>query len=512
MTVAVLSLRGITKHFGPVAALLDVDIDVVPGEVHAVLGENGAGKSTLMKVVYGLLQPDAGAMRLRGEPAHFRSPLDARRAGIGMVHQEFALVDALSIAENLLLSLHPSTRWRWRRNDVDAAARQLAAQLGIELGDLDTPVGMLPVGQRQRIEIMKALAGQPRILILDEPTAVLTPVEVEALFGVLDRLRRAGTAVLFITHKLPEVMAIADRITIMRRARVVARAGRGELGVDELGRLMVGPLAIPSSPQAPPPGAASAGLALTDVVAVGDRGLAAIDGISLSVRRGEIFGVAGVDGNGQAELFEVLAGARPPHAGTVAVAGTAIRHFTPATMSAAGIACVPPDRLRQGVVAAMSVRENAVLNVELLRRLSPGLLTQPAAEIAAARTMVERYAIRVGSLDDPVRSLSGGNMQKLIVARALSLEPRVLVAVNPTRGLDIAAARGVHAAFAAGAARGAAVLLISTELDEILAHAHRLAVLYRGRLSPVLERPFPGQRIGALLAGAGEAGTAHRQP
>ena len=509
MTSPVLSLHGVTKHFGPVAALLDVDVDAFPGEVHAVLGENGAGKSTLMKVIYGLLQPDAGTMRLRGQPARFGSPLDARQAGIGMVHQEFALVDALSIAENLLLSLCPSIRWRWRRDDVGRAAQPLAAQLGIELGDLDTPVGMLPVGQRQRIEIMKALAGQPQILILDEPTAVLTPVEVESLFAVLNRLRRAGTAVLFITHKLPEVMAIADRITIMRRGRVVARAGRGELGADELGRLMVGPLAIPAAPQVPPPGDGPPALALINVVAVDERGRSAIDGVSLSVRRGEIFGVAGVDGNGQAELFEVLAGVRPPQAGTMTVAGTAIRHFTAATMGKAGVAYVPPDRLRQGVVAPMSVRENAILNRELLRRLSPGLLTQPAAEIAAAQAMVERYAIKVGSLRDPVRSLSGGNLQKLIVARALSLEPRVLVAANPTRGLDIAAAQAVHAAFAAAAARGAAVLLISTELDEILAHAHRLAVLYRGRLSAVLERPFPSQRIGALLAGTGEASAAH---
>jgi simple sugar transport system ATP-binding protein len=499
-----LSLRGISKRFGTVEALIDVDFDVYPGAVHAVLGENGAGKSTLMRVIYGLLAPDAGTIARRGAPVAFASALDARRAGIGMVHQEFALVDALSVAENLALSLSPADAWLWHREDVGAAARQVAAQLGIELGDLDAPVGQLPVGHRQRIEIVKALAGRPEVLILDEPTAVLTPAEVGALFAALDRLRQAGTAVLFITHKLPEVMSIADRITVMRRGRVVVQTMRAEVDADAVAQAMVGPL--PPRPQlSAAPSAAPVALELTRVTCLDDRGLPGLDDVSATLRGGEILGIAGVDGNGQAELFEVLAGARVPTHGTIAVDGVPVRMFTPAAMHAAGIACVPPDRLRQGVVAAMSVQENAVLDSELLRRLSPGLLTRPEAQTAVAVDMVRRYAIRTGSLDDPVRSLSGGNMQKLIVARALTRRTRVLVAVNPTRGLDIAAARAVHAALAEDLARGAAVLLISTDLDEILAHAHRAAVLYRGRLSAVLERPFAAARIGALMAGAGDA-------
>ena len=504
MSSPILTLRGIGKRFGAVTALADVDLEVRAGEVHAVLGENGAGKSTLMKVIYGLVAPDTGALYLRRAPLRCADARDARRAGIGMVHQEFALIDARSIAENLALSVCPASRWSWRRADVAAAAQRVAAQLGLELGDLDAPVGSLPVGQRQRIEIVKALAGETHVLILDEPTAVLTAPEVAHLFDVLNRLRRAGTAVLFITHKLPEVMAIADRITVMRRGRVVARALRAEVTEERLAELMVGsPVAIAPPPSPPPPNAPTQ-LELTDLSVVDDLRLPALDRISLAVRRGEVFGIAGVDGNGQAELFEVLGGLRSPAGGRIAVDGVALHRFDPAAMSAAGIGCVPPDRQRHGVVAAMSVRENAVLGAALLRRVSRGPFTRPGAERRVAQALVDAYAIAAASVDMPVRHLSGGNVQKLVVGRALALEPRVLVAAGPTRGLDIAAAQAVYAAFDAALARGAAALLISTDLDEILARAHRLAVLYRGRLSAVVERPFSSARIGALMAGSSE--------
>jgi general nucleoside transport system ATP-binding protein len=501
----ILSLRGIRKRFGAVEALADVDLDVFPGEVHAVLGENGAGKSTLMKVMFGLVIPDSGTLHLHGAGVRFRSALDARRAGIGMVHQEFALIDALSVAENLTLSVCPSIGWWWRRADVVEAARQLAGGIGLPLGDLDAPVGTLAVGMRQRIEIVKALAGNTRILILDEPTAVLTPQEVSQLFTVLARLRAAGTAVVFITHKLAEVMAIADRISVMRRGRVVARAERGTVSETDLARLMIGPLADIAPATTAPADNAPTRLELSGLSVASDRGLPSLHEVSLSVRGGEIFGIAGVDGNGQAELFEVLAGVRAPTAGAVHVDGARIRRFDPAALQHAGVACVPPDRQRQGVVAAMSVRDNAVLSALLLRRLSPGLLTRPAAERYAAQAMVDAYAIKVDDLEAPVRSLSGGNVQKLVVARALSLAPRVLIAASPTRGLDLAAARAVYAAFDAALARGAAVLLISTDLDEILARAHRLAVLSRGQLSAVLERPVSTARLSALMAGHREA-------
>ena len=502
MSPPLLSLRGISKRFGAVEALVDVDLDVAPGEIHAVLGENGAGKSTLMRVVYGLVTPGAGTIAWRSRPVRFASPREARRAGVGMVHQEFTLVDALSVLENLALSLCPNERWWMRRAAIAAEARRLAGELGLELGDLDVPVGELPVGRRQAVEIVKALAGQTALLILDEPTAVLTPNEVAQLFSVLDRLRRAGTAVLFITHKLPEVKAIADRITVMRRGRVVTRVRADDLGEAELAELMVGGLAQADIPAPRLPTEAAPVLELVGVSACNDRGVPMLRDVTFSVRGGEVFGIAGVDGNGQAELFEVLAGVRSPRHGTVVITGARVRDFAPAAMAAAGVGCVPPDRLRHGVVPAMSVRENAVLNAVLVRRISPGVLTRPSAERSFARQLVDRYGIRTGSLEAPVRTLSGGNIQKLVVGRALALEPQVLIAASPTRGLDVGASQAVHSAFGAALSRGAGVLLISTDLDEILARADRLAVLYRGRLSRVFERPFPAVEIGGLMAGS----------
>ncbi|MDX2166812.1 MAG: ABC transporter ATP-binding protein [Deltaproteobacteria bacterium] len=495
-----LSLHSVAKRFGALQALSAVTLDVAAGEIQAVLGENGAGKSTLMKVIYGLQTPDAGAITWDGKRVRFASALDARRAGIGMVHQEFALVDALSVAENLALSLARPGEWRWRPAEVQLAARQLADDVGLQLGDLSAPVGGLPVGTRQRIEIVKALAGHTRLLILDEPTAVLTPDEVAQLFTVLDRLRRAGTAVLFITHKLGEVMAIADRITVMRRGRVVARVARHAVDEAELARLMVGPLAA-DNPPGEAPQDATVQLELDAVTVAHSYGPPRLDRLALQVRGGEMLGIAGVDGNGQFELFELLAGLRPPTSGIVRIGGAPVTVFEPAALLAAGVACIPPDRQREGVVGAMSVADNAVLNVRLLRRAGARLL-HPSALRADAARMVAAYAIKPGDLDAPARSLSGGNLQKLIVARALALAPRVLVAVNPTRGLDLAAAQAVYAALDAALARGAAVLLISTELDEIVARAHRVAVLYRGRLSAPLTRPFPLARLGAMLAGS----------
>jgi ABC-type uncharacterized transport system ATPase subunit len=470
--------------------------------VHALLGENGAGKTTLMNAVYGLTPIDAGTVLWRGTPVRFRSTLDARRAGIGMVHQEFSLVDALSVRENLALPLTSENRFLLDREGVGAAAGRLAAEVGFDLPDLEALAGREPVGVRQRIEILKALAGRTDLLILDEPTSVLTPPEADQLFTVLRRLREQGTAVVLITHRLGEVMAIADRVTVLRRGRAVAERLPDGTTEAELAYLMVGEFPDrPARPASPVRRAEPPLLRLHDLSTGQARGSLAIERIGVEIWAGEILGIAGVDGNGQSDLFEVLVGLCKPARGTIEIAGEPVTRFEPAAMTAAGIGHIPPDRRRQGAVAAMSVADNLVLDSVLLRRLARGpFLGRGTCRRIAAR-LIAAFAIRTESLDQPAGSLSGGNLQRLIVARALALEPRILVAFNPTRGLDVAATNAVHAAIGAARDRGAAVVLISTDLDEVLAVSDRLAVLSRGRLSAPMEPPFALDRVALLMAG-----------
>jgi len=502
-----LSARGITKSFGSVRAIDGVDLDLYAGEIHAVVGENGAGKSTLMKVLYGLHEADEGVVLVGGAPARFRSALDARRAGIGMVHQEPALAEALSAAENLAPALVGGRRFCLNGAAVAAAARRLAVDVGLDIGDPSRPVCLLPVGIRQRIEILKALAGQTRVLILDEPTAVLTPAEVRQLFHMLDRLRRRGAGALFITHKLGEVMEVSDRVTVMRRRRVVARAARKEMDERQIAEAMVGapppraaemprPAAHPSRPR----------LRMRGIGARDFRGGILLRNVDFTIGRGEIFGIAGVDGNGQGELFEILAGLRRPAEGRIELDGEPIPARTPAEMMERGVGFIPPDRRRQGLVESMTVEENAVLNADLLARSAAGPFLRVASMRAAARGLIERQAIAAVHLDAPAATLSGGNQQRLVLGRTLSLKPRLLVAFNPTRGLDIAGARAVYAALRGVLEAGAAVLLISTDLDEVLSLCARVAVLYRGSLSPPLHPPFAADEIGLLMAGGEKTG------
>jgi simple sugar transport system ATP-binding protein len=494
-------LREISLRFGAVQALDAVDIDVRGGEVHAVLGENGAGKSTLMNVIYGLLRPERGRIEWRGRERRLNSPRDARRLGIGMVHQEFALIDALSVVENLALSLGDTTDRVLDRRKLGTRAAALAQEVGLELAPLDAMVGDLPVGARQRLEILKALAGDTQLLILDEPTAVLTPDEVEPLFAMLRRLVARGVAILFITHKLAEVMALADRMTVMRRGRVVGAGTRSEASPRSLAALMVGEQADAAAPRPTSPASQAPRLELVGIEADSEHG-DGLRGIDLGVRGGEIVGLAGVDGNGQGALFELLCGLRAPGRGEIRVDARACRSLDATQLADAGIAAVPPDRRKRGAIAAMSVWENAILARPLLRRVSRGPFLCESRARDLAQTFVQQYAIVCDGVDAAAGSLSGGNLQKLIVARALAQQPRVLVAFNPTRGLDIAAARAVHAALAEAVRGGTAVLLISTDLDEVLDLSDRVAVLYRGRVSRPLARPFDRAHIGHLMAGA----------
>lgn len=497
-----LSMRGVAKRFGALQALAGVDLDFPAAEIHAVFGENGAGKSTLMHVLAGVLRPDAGRIVLDGRPLRLGSPRAARRAGVGMVHQHFTLVDALTVGENVALSLPEQPRWFFRPAAAAREARALAARIGLDLSPPEARVSALSVGARQRLEILKALAGAGRVLILDEPTAVLAPQEVQPLFAMLRHLRAQGRLVIFITHKLREVKEVADRVTLMRRGRVVATYAVADVAESELAAQMVGGT-LPVRERGPDVGPNGAVVLQLSGVNVRDPGgTSGLADVSCSVRAGQIFGVAGVDGNGQRELFEVLVGLRQPSTGSVAVRGQPLSVFTPRAALAAGIAHIPPDRQHEGLVLPMTVAENFLLNRSILDRFSRrGLLRRDAARRFAAER-ARQYALRFADLDAPVRSLSGGNQQRVVVARQLACQPDVLVTVSPTRGLDVAAAAAVSEALVDVARHGCAVVLISTDLDEVLDLSHRVSVLSRGRLSAALEPPVDAEQLGLLMAGA----------
>jgi ABC-type uncharacterized transport system ATPase subunit len=502
VTAPRLSVRGIEKRFGTVQALAGVDLDFRAGEIHALLGENGAGKSTLMRILAGIYRPDAGTIWLDAQAVTFGSPRAARAAGIGMVHQHFTLVETLTVAENLALSLPHLSRWRFDADAAAAQARALGERIGLALAPPDTPVHQLPVGARQRLEILKALAGAGRVLILDEPTAVLTPQEVQQLFAMLRQVRDQGRLVVFITHKLREVKDIADRVTIMRRGRVVGTQNTSCISEGEMAARMLGDVA-PIRRRAPRTGVAAAavGLRVERLCARDSRNVPALVDVSFEVHAAEVLGIAGVDGNGQRELFEVLVGARFPSSGTVHVQDQLLIAFTPSAALAAGIGHIPPDRHRDGLVLPMTVQENFLLSRTILDQVSRwGLLQLKAARRFAGR-LAQEYAVHFASLDAPVRSLSGGNQQRIVVARELAHEPKILVAVNPTRGLDINAAAAVANAVHDAADNGCAVVLISTDLDEVLDLSDRIRVLSRGRLSAALEPPFDMERLGLLMAG-----------
>jgi simple sugar transport system ATP-binding protein len=494
-----LSLRDISVHYGSLHALSGVGMDLAAGEIRAILGENGAGKTTLMNVVYGLV-PAAGEIRWLGHPVRIDRPAVARRLGIGMVHQEFSLIDALTVTENLALAgAERSALLDYRA--VREQAQRRARDVGLVIGDMDARAGALPVGVRQRVEILKALMRDVHLLILDEPTAVLTPGETEQLFTVLRGLRDGGVAILLITHKLGEVMSLCDSVTVLRGGRVVAQRQCADASEGELANLMV-ERALQDRPAPRIPAAAGPSILRAAGIAVRDeQGAIRLDGLDLEIGAGEIVGVAGVDGNGQKELFEVLSGLRRATAGTLHLGNTPVLRSTPQTLGVAGVAVVPPDR-REGAILAMSVWENAILDDVLLQsHCVGGRLDRRAARDFAAG-IVRTYRIVCDGVEAAAGTLSGGNLQKLIVGRALARRPQLLVAFNPTRGLDIGAAQEVHAALRAVLDWGGSVLLISTDLDEVTAISTSIHVLYRGRASRALRAPFDWAAIGRMMSGA----------
>lgn len=465
-----IAIRGLCKRFGPVQALKNVAATFGAGEIHAVLGENGAGKSTLVNLLAGFLMPDAGSLELDGAPLPLGDPVAIRNMGVAMVHQHFMLVPEFTVAENLALARTGRTLERLEPLDRAAGSLAMAERLGWKL-DPKARTGDLPVGVQQRIEILKALGDDRRVLILDEPTAVLGPDEVEELFRVLRDLRDKGMAILLIAHKLSEVMAVADRATVLRRGEVVASAPIADVDEATLAAWMVGDV----PPRAERPSAKSAtefqGLRLSGLRVLGDRGESAITDLDLEVPRGAIVGIGGVDGNGQVELAEAIVGVRSFSGELVWVP-----HGEPA------IAYIPQSRQKDGLALKMSVLDNLAIAGHLRTEIRRGPFLRTRALSHWGGELVGKYAIKVGALDDPVGSLSGGNQQKVVVARELDREPDLVVAVNPTRGLDVRAAQFVHEQLAQARDRGAAVLLISTDLDELAAMADETFFLLGGRL------------------------------
>ncbi len=499
-----LEARGITRRFPGVLANDAVDFTLRAGEIHALLGENGAGKTTLMNVFAGLLAPDAGEIRVDGRPVAIRTPGQALALGIAMVHQHFLLIPVFTVAENIVLGAEPSgVLGTLDRAAARARLCELATAYGLAV-DPDARVEDLPVGLQQRVEILKALYGAARILILDEPTAVLTPRETADLFAVLRRIAAGGVGIIFITHKLGEVLAVADRITVLRRGRVVATVLPAATDAPRLAALMVGrdvTLAVPRGPARP----GAPALRVADLRVLDGRGLPAVDGVSFEVRAGEILGLAGVQGNGQTELVEALVGLRPAAGGTVERPGLPPGPASPRAVLAGGTAHIPEDRQRDGLVLPFSVADNLVLCSYYQPPYARWGRLDPAAIARAARARMAEYDVRAPSERSPVGQLSGGTQQKVILARELSRPVRLVIANQPTRGLDVGSVEYVHRRLVALRDGGAGVLVVSTELDELLALADRLAVLYRGRIAATLEAAeATPARLGLLMAGGAD--------
>ena len=496
------AMRGITKRFPGVLANDRVEFEAAPGEVHALLGENGAGKSTLSNILTGLYRPDDGEIFLDGRQVHFQAPRDALDAGICMVHQHFRLVEPFTVAENVVLGDHrgEGRTFRLRRRAIEGRVAELSARYGLGV-DPRARIWQLSLGEQQRVEILKALYREARILILDEPTAVLTPQEADLLFETLREMAGEGRTVIFISHKLHEVKAVADRVTVLRGGRSLDTVSAAEATPRSLAALMVG-RELGGAGEARPRAPGEAVLELAGVWTQGDRGEAAVRGASLSVRAGEIVAVAGVAGNGQRELAETIAGIRSPTEGIMLVGGKPLRGGDPRAAIAARIAYVPEDRLGTGVAPSLSIASNLVLKSYRGQDSSLGPLLRLRRIRENAAELIRRYRIAGASPATPARLLSGGNLQKVVLAREFSGRPRLLVAASPTRGLDVGAIETVHAYLRDAAADGVAVLLISEDLDEILVLADRIAVMYEGAIVGETARADASvEELGLLMAG-----------
>lgn len=496
-----LKMQGIVKRFPGVLAVDHVDFAVQGGEIHALLGENGAGKSTLMKMLYGLYAPDEGCIFLNGVERKIRSPQNAIDLGIGMIHQHFMLVPSLTVTENVMLGMKSSLGWRLDLDIVSRRLRELSAQYNLKV-DPDAPIWQLSVGEQQRVEILRALYKNTALLILDEPTAVLTPQEVEDLFQILKKMTSEGQALIFISHKLHEVLAISHKITVLRDGRLVDTIPTATATKLKLAEMMVGrPITLEYERR--PVEVDSEFLQLKGVSALSERGDLGLKEVTLSVYGGEIVGVAGVSGNGQRELAEVIAGLRPTTGGTIQLAGKDVTNKPATVVKSLGMSYIPEERMVDGAIREFTVAENFILqdyDQKPFARI--GLFFDFRAIRDTCNEAIHAYEIKTPGTDTPVKNLSGGNIQKLILARELSRNPRVLVAAQPTRGVDIGATEYIHHRLLAERAKRTAILLISEDLDEILALSDRIAVVYEGRIVGIVPRADVNIRqLGAMMAG-----------
>ena len=496
-----LELKGITKRFGTLVANDAIDLVVESGEIHSLLGENGAGKSTLMNVLYGLYKADEGQILLDGKPAEFAGPGDAMAAGIGMVHQHFMLIPVFTVAENVALGHEPTKRGGVL--DLDAAralVRKISDRFGFDV-DPDALVEDLPVGVQQRVEIIKSLARDAKILVLDEPTAVLTPQETDELMEIMRGLAKSGTSIVFITHKLREVKAVADKITVIRQGRVVSEA-KPSTETAELASMMVGrDVGLTVDKKIADPGKVV--LSVLDLSVLDDRDQRAVDHVSFEVRAGEILAIAGVQGNGQTELAEAILGLRSIHSsdGDISISGSSVRGKSVRTILERGVGYVPEDRQKNGLISEFSIAENLMLNGSFTKPYAKGLGIAFATRARLAEDRVKEFDVRTTSAMTPAGKLSGGNQQKVVLARELSKDVELLIVSQPTRGVDVGSIEFIHERLVEERNAGKAVLLISTELDEVMALADRIAVMYRGRIVGIVDTKTDRAKIGQMMAG-----------
>lgn len=501
----VVELKQITKRFPGVVANDSISLTLRKGEIHALLGENGAGKSTLMNILFGLYQPDEGSIEMNGQPVTIDNPNKAIKLGIGMVHQHFKLVQPFTVTENIILGMEPKKGLYIDYKSASAQVAKLSEQYGLQV-DPNSKIHDISVGMQQRVEIMKILFRGADILIFDEPTAVLTPQEIEELMAIMRRLVAEGKSIILITHKLKEIMEISDRVTIIRRGRVIDTVETKQTNPQELAEKMVGRgVSFKVDKQEPQIGQPV--LKLSDLKAKDKHGLHVLNGLNLEVRAGEIVGIAGVDGNGQSELIEAITGLRKIESGSIQLSGKEITNLPARKVIESGLSHIPEDRHKHGLVLDFSVSENMVLETYYQAPYSKGGLLNQQAIDEHAKRLVEAFDVRTPSVETKARSLSGGNQQKAIIAREIDKNPDLLIAAQPTRGLDVGAIEFVHKQLIAQRDQGKAVLLISFELDEIMNVSDRIAVIYEGRIvGEVLPQETNDQELGLMMAGSLERG------